>query len=644
MQSVCRKGAGMKKRIVCVLFLGMALLTGRSQEGHRFAHAGAPIENGNVNGDTDTDLSDAIYLLAHLFQGGSAPVECTPGAGGTGGGPTDPQLPTTGQAFCYNVEETPIPGAMGCAVVPFEPFFSYSVTVGDCATTSCPGQDGDLQVGCPMQGRFISLADTVLDRCTGLEWQRATADTSGDGLLDTGGDAPDDRLTWQAALDYGTNLTFDGRDDWRVPNAMELQSIVDHTMLDSHEPPDNPVFKRGLINDAFALPLPRVSNASPYWSSTPKPFGGNIPENTPHTMLRSFTVHFTTGTSSRANLDTLNFVRAVRGGSFNATAGGGARAGGEGGATLGNGDVNGDNATDLSDAIYLLSFLFQGGPSPVPCPGTAVELVCNDGLDDDNDGSTDCDDSDCNADPTCPQPEVCDDNVDNDFDGDTDCADSQCFADASCPQPSASPLPTTGVTECFGTDGQPIPCAGTGQDGEFQTGCALTGGDRFIVNNGGTDDLSNQPIDDTVTDLCTGLMWLRNVADVNGNGTTRGGDGGPNVDDCETPENESDDLWLCEAFDYCENLDFAGFNDWRVPNIGELFSLMDYGSETRNKIDPAFLDASQSSGHTSSTVLPLDVNNPHNTSSLQVQYNTTQIDHARIRAIGGVRAVRTVGP
>ena len=129
MQSVCRKGAGMKKRIVGVLFLGMALLTGRSQEGHRVAHAGPPIENGNVNGDNDTDLSDAIYLLAHLFQGGSAPVECTPGAGGTGGGPTDPQLPTTGQAFCYNVEETPIPGAMGCAVVPFEPFFSYSVTV-----------------------------------------------------------------------------------------------------------------------------------------------------------------------------------------------------------------------------------------------------------------------------------------------------------------------------------------------------------------------------------------------------------------------------------------------------------------------------------------------------------------------------------
>jgi len=31
-----------------------------------------------------------------------------------------------------------------------------------------------------------------------------------------------------------------------------------------------------------------------------------------------------------------------------------------------NGDVNGDNSIDLSDAVYSLAFTFQGGPSPVP--------------------------------------------------------------------------------------------------------------------------------------------------------------------------------------------------------------------------------------------------------------------------------------
>ena len=85
--------------------------------------------------------------------------------------------------------------------------------------------------------------------------------------------------------------------------------------------------------------------------------------------------------------------------------GGGAIAGGQGGATLGNGDVNGDNALDLSDAIFLLAHLFQGGPAPVPCPNLGPETNCTDNIDDDLDGDTDCDDDDCQADPFCvPSP------------------------------------------------------------------------------------------------------------------------------------------------------------------------------------------------------------------------------------------------
>lgn len=82
---------------------------------------------------------------------------------------------------------------------------------------------------------------------------------------------------------------------------------------------------------------------------------------------------------------------------------------------------------------------------------------CNDGLDDDCDGSTDCADVDCHSDPVCqvcgdgicvpaefcsgcvdcgpPGPEitgVCADGIDNDCDGSTDCADGGCISDPAC--------------------------------------------------------------------------------------------------------------------------------------------------------------------------------------------------------------------
>jgi formylglycine-generating enzyme required for sulfatase activity len=64
-----------------------------------------------------------------------------------------------------------------------------------------------------------------------------------------------------------------------------------------------------------------------------------------------------------------------------------------------NGDVNGDGSIDLSDAVYSLAFSFQGGPGPLPaCPSGEV---CNDDMDNDLDGATDCADSDCDTDPMC---------------------------------------------------------------------------------------------------------------------------------------------------------------------------------------------------------------------------------------------------
>ncbi len=73
------------------------------------------------------------------------------------------------------------------------------------------------------------------------------------------------------------------------------------------------------------------------------------------------------------------------------------------------------------------------------CRGTAAcggpdnaETDCSNGLDDDDDGSTDCLDRDCADSAECTGVEVCDDGTDNDEDGLTDCNDSDCADDASC--------------------------------------------------------------------------------------------------------------------------------------------------------------------------------------------------------------------
>jgi len=59
---------------------------------------------------------------------------------------------------------------------------------------------------------------TVTDNSTGLIWLKGDSLSMGAGTLD-----------WQAALAWCENLDFAGRADWRLPNAKELQGIVDYS-------------------------------------------------------------------------------------------------------------------------------------------------------------------------------------------------------------------------------------------------------------------------------------------------------------------------------------------------------------------------------------------------------------------------------
>ena len=119
----------------------------------------------------------------------------------------------------------------------------------------------------------------------------------------------------------------------------------------------------------------------------------------------------------------------------------------------------------------------------------------------------------------------------------------------------AQPL-KTGQTGCWDGAGQPIACDGTGQDGAFQRGV-----DRVYVDNG----------DGTVTDTSTGLMWEKLS------------------DDTGIHDKDNTYTWA-NAFAYkiaTLNFEaFAGYTDWRVPNITELLSIVDFG-----KVGPAVSSA-----------------------------------------------------
>jgi len=89
---------------------------------------------------------------------------------------------------------------------------------------------------------------------------------------------------------------------------------------------------------------------------------------------------------------------------------------------------------------------------------------------------------------------------------------------------------------------------------------------------------------DTVTDHVTGLMW---AADGNGPGCFNG----------------QSATWQ-EAVDYCNSLVFAGHEDWRLPNIRELYSLVNYSSSISPKINSTVFPNTKSNKYISSTTTP----------------------------------------
>ena len=131
--------------------------------------------------------------------------------------------------------------------------------------------------------------------------------------------------------------------------------------------------------------------------------------------------------------------------------------------------------------------------------------------------------------------------------------------------PSAVTLPRTGQTACWNAVGNAVACAGTGQDGDIRVGAAWPT-PRFTDNG-------NQ----TVKDNLTGLTWTKN-----GN-VMQTRDPGFDADaTANFPPSVAGDgrvTWQ-HALDYIRKLNqesYLGFSDWRLPNRGELASLVHAG-------------------------------------------------------------------
>ncbi|MEA1967563.1 MAG: DUF1566 domain-containing protein [Thermodesulfobacteriota bacterium] len=105
-------------------------------------------------------------------------------------------------------------------------------------------------------------------------------------------------------------------------------------------------------------------------------------------------------------------------------------------------------------------------------------------------------------------------------------------------------LPDTGIEKCYDNNSE-IACPSKGEP--FYGQDAQYNGPAMAYQDNGNG---------TVTDLNTQLMWQQSDDGV---------------------EREWQD-----ACDYCDNLDFAGYADWRIPTRRELFSIVDLG-----KYDPA---------------------------------------------------------
>ena len=191
---------------------------------------------GDANGDELVNITDAVFILDYIFDGGEWPDPLEAGDGNADGlvnitdavylvqyifndGP-DPQCPgslvltykivDTDQSLCYDQQNEFAPPAAG------EAFY---------------GQDAQID---GYQMSYTNNGDsTITDNVTGLMWTKSP-DWDGDGDIDY-----EDKMTYAEAEAYPATLNaqnFAGYSDWRLPTMKELYSLINFRGTDPSGP------------------------------------------------------------------------------------------------------------------------------------------------------------------------------------------------------------------------------------------------------------------------------------------------------------------------------------------------------------------------------------------------------------------------
>ena len=155
----------------------------------------------------------------------------------------------------------------------------------------------------------------------------------------------------------------------------------------------------------------------------------------------------------------------------------------------------------------------------------------------------------------------------------------------------------TGQDTCWNASGDSISCTDTGQDGEIQAGLAFD----YTDNDDGT-----------VTDNNTGLIWQQG--------------------------NSASTMDWEDALAYCnENTPDLPGSGWRLPNVKELFTLVDFGISSVAKIDLDYFPGTPAGVFWSATTVPLSGNQG---GAMRVSFNSGLVINIGKTVTYYVRCVR----